>query len=245
MNNTFGVNFICSQCKKSLSLCSCVSKSITAGVSSSSSNAGIYGMCTSCGNLLVNCICQNVYTSSNNCNYCGQPISACICAPIIKPTNPLNPLLNPTVHPGAQTSWTINTSYGGLYLDCRIFDIETKEKLDSCGRFLLQDDDKLQGMYGKISSFELPIEYDCCFHHLRNDHKNLWQIRTPLTFRINLERDEKKEVKFFALITFFDVKNYGDRLVVHEAEFQEVKDNLEVTRLVEIQRVFKKLLRRI
>ena len=63
--------------------------------------------------------------------------------------------------------------------------------------------------------------------------------------QVVIKKDGKKEVKFFALAQFFDLKNYEDRLVIHEAEFHEIKDNLEVTRLIEIQQVFTKLLRRI
>lgn len=239
MSDIFGVNFICSNCAKSMGQCNC--NPLQGNPSSGSSyvgNSSIYGICANCGNLLSSCICNTAYRSSNFCKGCGNSPGFCCCTP------GMNPIIQPSVSI-PYTSSTASTSSSDKY-DCRIFDIITKEKLDSCGQFILVEaEDKIFGMYGQLSSFELPIEFESCFYHLRNDYKNLWQMRTPLTFRINIERDEKKEVKFFALIKFYDIKNYEDRLVVHDAEFQEIRDNLEVTRLVEIQRIFTKLLRRI
>lgn len=234
MNNSFGVNFVCSQCSKSLSKCQCVQSNSSISVESSgkyvSSTSGTYGGCYSCGNPLGQCVCNNYLM--NTCSVCGNFINQCICAPVIQPTvNPYQGISTTGIYP--------TTKY-----DCRIFDIE-KNKLDSCGQFLLEEDNKTHGIYGKMFSVELPMEFENCFFHLREDYKNLWQIRTPLTFRIDLERNDKREVKFFALIKFFELKNYENRLVLHEVEFQEVKNNLEVTRLIEIQRIFTKLLRRI
>lgn len=183
------------------------------------------------------------------CNICGGPLNGCGCQPsttIIPNIFPgtLNP--NPNIFPGV--TWTgtgIDTST--LYSFLKVLDVETKERYDHSGFFKVERNNEKDGIYGGLSGLVLPTIYKEAFALIRSEeYFKLWQIRSPLTYQIDFQIDANKdESHFFTLVSVKDVEAGENKLILTEPRFQEIPSPIDLCQLIEIQRVFTKLLRRI
>lgn len=217
--------------------------------------------CSICNNPLLGCSCQNTFTTSGTaitsttgyaqsgttfyfqCQACGSPLGACVCTPKY--------IMAPTPNYISQyNTWPIVPETISGY---DVVDTENKEIFKASGDDLtvLHRDEK-EGLYVKTTSLHLPILFKDCFYQLKSTGgHNLWQLRAPLTFRFNLPDKENKVPHFFALHSIIDAsifdtaKEKSNRyLSLAYPHFQEITDQLELIRLIEIQRVFVKLLGR-
>lgn len=233
----------CAQCQKTLSSCKCQPASFTSNLTSfttsnyaanSNFNTGLTGTgytgwqmtCSGCGNVLTSCSC-NMNT------------------PYIQNA----PFVTPTIT-WPQNSWSTTT----IDLAERINDyivraIQTEDEFPATGELKVVEYDKERGLYLKGSSLLLPIDYKECFYQLRRTaQSNLWQLRSPLTFRIDLAHKDapQRQPHFFTLVNIDDMTTKGEKTVeLTTPSFQEILDQLELVRLIEIQDTFTKLLRRL
>lgn len=128
-----------------------------------------------------------------------------------------------------------------------ILGIQDKFKFPTTGVLSVLAFDEKEGLYLKGASIDLPIEFKEVFYQLRKTGgHNLWQLRSPINFRIDLaHKDKPKQPHFFTLADLEATNETADTLTVSGPHFQEVTDQLELIRLVEIQDTFVKLLRRL
>lgn len=187
------------------------------------SNQNIYGMCTRCHFAFPNCVCSSSY--------------------LIMP----NTITTPTI---TWTTGTTTLTNGELYLEFEVMDIETKDKFDFTGWFQVEHKDTKDGIYGRINELRLPVELKDCFVKLKDSGGyKLWQIRSPLAFEIHFKikdnQGDREEVHFFTLTSFTDAVEDEKFIILMEPRLQEVPSTMELVRILELQRVFTKLLRRI
>lgn len=155
--------------------------------------------------------------------------------------NPLQPAIMPPTWSGT----SINRDEVYHYL--KILDVETKERYEHSGFFHVERKNEEDGIYGSISGLILPIELQPVFALVRKEATNkIWQIRSPLVFEIDFQLDaDKEESHYFTLTSIKDIQIGEKQMVITEAHFQEVPNPIDLCQLIEIQRVFNKLLRRI
>ncbi len=227
----------CAQCQQSLSTCKCAPSTFTSNVTSfttanlNSSYTPHHMTCSGCGNVFTACSCfqYNKYTI--------QPSTNPIYVPITSPT-PWQ--YTTTTHTIFDTTQKIS--------DFLIRDIQTPTEYKTSGLLRVIEFNKENGLYIKAENLEMPLEYKDCFYSLRNSasHK-LWQLRSPLSFRIDLAHldDQEKKPHFFTLFDIEDCLIEKDTIQLTTLFLQEITDQLELIRLVEIQDTFTKLLRRL
>ena len=182
----------------------------------------------------------NTYQLS--CNVCGGPFGACSCcaAPLINPNS--SPF---TIFPSTWTGTTIDT--GTIYQYLKVLDVETKERYDHSGFFKAERKDEKDGIYGNLTGLILPATLKDVFAPIRKEESfKLWQIRSPLTFQVDFQIDaSKEESHYFTLVSVKDVEIGEEKIILSDPRFQEIPNPIDLCQLIELQRVFTKLLRRI
>lgn len=227
----------CTSCKKTLSSCNCQPSTFTSNLTSfttanyGSGNSSYTNYptmtCSGCGNALTNCSCFQTTPYIIN-----QPS-------VIQPT-----VTWPNV-------WTTHTTVdlSEKVTDYVVRAIQTDDEYPATGELRIIDYDKNLGLYMKGSSLLLPSDLKDCFYQLRRTSSlNLWQLRSPISFRIDLAHKDapQRQPHFFTLVDIEDVFTKGEKTIELSAPFfQEITDQLELVRLIEIQDTFTKLLRRL
>ncbi len=250
---------VCNICNKNLMLCTCSKSVISASMSnitSSNSSAsmpasytvgGAVGylrtICSVCGQNVYNCTCQNIFgpvqpnTYTMNCNICGNVLSQCVCPPA-------NMINVPFITGPWSTGATYITSPESYLSDIEIQDPETKNVFKHIGWFTIKQQSDKEGLYGHVNNVYLPGDLKDCFACLR---PNVWQIRSPLVFQLNAKQSGKEdpEIHFMTLTSIESADFLDTEISLNTPYFQEIMSTLELMRLLELQRVFTKLLRRI
>lgn len=157
-----------------------------------------------------------------------------------------------TINPNMST-WTTTGTFLNpheFYDNFDIMDIETKDKFEVAGWFAVEHKDEKDGIYGRLTELKLPIDLKDCFVKLKDSGGyKLWQIRSPLAFEIHFKikdnQGDREEVHFFTLTSFTDAVEDDKLITLQEPRLQEVPSTMELVRILELQRVFTKLLRRI
>lgn len=176
-----------------------------------------------------------------NCHLCGGPLGACTCQ-----TNIVLPGSYTFPPPGM--TWTgTSLDTGTIYSFLKVFDVETKERYDHSGFFKAERNNEKDGIYGGLTGLVLPATFKEAFVQIRKeDYYKLWQIRSPLTFQVDFQIDANKdESHYFTLVSVKDVEVGEQKIILSEPRFQEIPNPIDLCQLIEIQRVFIKLLRRI
>lgn len=177
------------------------------------------------------------------CSICGGPFGACTCV------NPLVPLINPnpsyTIFPSTWTGTSLDT--GTIYQYLKVLDVESKERYDHSGFFKAERKDEKDGIYGSLTGLILPASLKDVFAPIRKEETfKIWQIRSPLTFQIDFQLDaSKEESHYFTLVSVKDVEIGEEKIILSEPRFQEIPSPIDLCQIIELQRVFTKLLRRI
>jgi hypothetical protein len=147
------------------------------------------------------------------------------------------------------STWTGTTLFdlGTVYGYIKVFDVETKERYEHSGTFKAERKNETDGIYGNMTGLILPILFKESFALIRKeDSFKLWQIRSPLVFQIDFQIDaNKEETHYFTIVSVKDVEVGEAKIILTEPRFQEVPSPIDLCQLIEIQRVFTKLLRRI
>ena len=253
---------ICNICTKNLMVCNCTKSHISASLTGTGNTGitttnlpasyvvgGAVGylntFCGTCGQNIYNCTCQNIFgpvqpnTYTMNCNTCGNILSQCQCLPA-------NTIQVPFITgPWTTGSSTYITSSPEEYLnEIEFQDPETKNIMKHGGWFTVKQKSEKEGLYGHVNNLLLPNDLKDCFACLR---PKVWQIRSPLVVQLNIKLAGKEEPEFhFMTLTSIDSADFLDKEVALQLPyFQEIMSTLELMRLLELQRVFTKLLRRI
>jgi hypothetical protein len=249
----------CGVCGQNISTCNCSKATLTKAYYSSSSGSGIQNtsyqiggmsgymqaLCGTCGNPLYSCQCSyqpSIYKPLQlfTCNACGKNLNLCICPPA-------NIFVTPNVTPPYITTTTGTfISPTDFILSLEIVDVETKAAFKHEGYFTIKNKSDKEGLYGFVNGLYLPKEFKDCFACVRKEVPKVWQIRTPLVFQLNaLVEGQDPEYHFMTLTSFDDADQKDEGISLYNPHLQEVMNTLEFIRLVELQRVFTKLLRRI
>lgn len=242
----------CATCGFTLGACSCPNFGIVSGGSVTSSGTGglFSGTTTGAYGPSTQTVHWQYPQNYMNCSTCARPINACICS--------YHNLLNPT------PSWTpqitqpapwITTTHTTIWtepflIEYDVMGIQNKLKYPATGPLRILSADPEAGFYLKGQSLTLPIDVKEVFYQLRkHDGLNLWQLRAPLNFRIDFAWGETdKKPRFFTLADIegcTQIESEQPVLDITTPFFQEITDQLELIRLVEIEDTFVKLLRRL
>jgi len=221
----------CSQCKKSLSACQCAPNTFTSNLTSFTTSNTSYNY-------------NSIYTNTFTCSGCGNAFGNCSCSYTLQ-----QPLIQPAIMPSTTwTTWNTISSHETIS-DYIVRSIQQEDEYPATGLLNVLHFDKAEGLYMKGGSLLLPMEYKECFYRLRKaGGYNLWQLRSPLSFRIDLAHTDAptKQPHFFTLADIEDFTTKGEKTIeITTPFFQEIVDQLELIRLVEIQDTFTKLLRRL
>lgn len=246
MNNYTGYKPIstslkCVVCGKDLLTCPCTKVSLTANASYMSSVNGGGHFSISGGSAGVG----GGGPFFANCNVCGGPVGACSCFTSV----PFPSITIPSIMPGGGT-WSGTSIFTGIethHAFVKVLDVESKDRYEHSGFFKIEQKNETDGIYGSLSGLILPIEFKEVFAQLRKEDRNkLVQIRSPLTFQVDFQLDANtEESHYFTLTTVKDVEVGEAKILLTDPKFQEVVNPIDLCQLIEIQRVFTKLLRRI
>lgn len=197
-------------------------------------------ICPFCSKYQALCTCNRQIAPSLNCANCGQAFGSCSCITVNPGTN---------IWPGGGTStFTILPTMmtPEIVLAFQILDGVTKAKYLASGWLKVLEKHAQAGVYLNINSISLPAKFSEYFYCFKKASP-LWQVRSPLLLKVAYKgQDDKEEQTRFCTVTAIGTLSEEDKQVhIGDVYLHEVADNLELMRLVEINRAYRKLLKKI
>jgi hypothetical protein len=128
----------------------------------------------------------------------------------------------------------------------KVLDGVTKAKYIASGWLKVLEKHEQAGVYLNIGTIELPRKFNDYFYCFKKAAP-LWQVRSPLLLKIAYKgRDEQEEQTRFCTVTSIGtLSEFDNSIHIGDVYLHEVADNLELMRLVEINRAYRKLLKKI
>lgn len=194
-------------------------------------------ICPFCSKYNACCTCNKQLTPALNCSLCGQVFGSCTCITVNPGTN--------IWQGGGTTTFTVPT-IPEIVLAFNVLDGVSKAKYLSSGWLKVLEKHAQAGVYLNINSISLPAKFNDYFYCFKKAAP-LWQVRSPLLLKVAYKgQDDQEEQTRFCTIMSIGTLSESDKLIhIGDVYLHEVADNLELMRLVEINRAYRKLLKKI